>query len=225
MVVAAGALHREPLERVHHRREDVVAVEVAADFAVDRVFADVAERAFIPRPRREETQSRREFRLLGKQYIGGDLFLGELRKRCVRVERADEVVAVAPGVGPHAILIVAVRLGEMHEVHPLPGHAFAVVRRREQLVDEFLVGLRRGVVQERVDLRGRRRQADEVEVEPPNQRPLVCLRRRREPFLVQLRQHEPIDWILEFELGTRDFRNRGLLQGSKRPPDFIRLSV
>ena len=118
VIVAAGALHREAGEGVHHGRDDVVAVEVACNFAVNAVFANVAKRTFIPRPSREEPQSWNQLRLSGEQHIRRDLLFHEPPVRRVGVERGDEVIAVAPRVGPHAVLIVPVCLREVNRVHP-----------------------------------------------------------------------------------------------------------
>ena len=38
----------------------------------------------------------------------------------VAVERLDQIVAIRPGVGPDAVLVVAVGLGEVDKVHPVP---------------------------------------------------------------------------------------------------------
>ena len=95
------------------------------------------------------------------------------RRRAARVTKrsyglsalndADDVVAVAPGVGPDLVELVAVGVGVAGEVEPVPAPALAVVRRREQPVDHLLVGVGRLVVEERVDLLRRRRQAGQVE--------------------------------------------------------------
>ena len=88
---------------------------------------------------------------LGQQ-VAGELLDGELVERHVGVERLDHPVAVRPD-RPRAVLLVAVGVGVAGQVEPAPGPALAVVRRGEQPVDQLLVGVRRRVVDERVDLR------------------------------------------------------------------------
>ncbi len=79
----------------------------------------------------------------GEEHVAGDLLLHEPGVRLVRVERADDVVAVRPGVRPRLVLVVAVRLAVVDHVEPVPRPPLAVLRRREQLVDQLLVGVRR----------------------------------------------------------------------------------
>ena len=73
-------------------------------------------------------------------------------ERHVVVERADDPVAIRPGIGPRRVHLVAVALGEAHDVEPVPPPALAVCGRGEQPIDELLVGVRRRSRDERVDL-------------------------------------------------------------------------
>ena len=59
-------------------------------------------------------------------------------------------------VGPHLPLVVevqAVRVGVAGHVEPVAGHLLAEARRREVAIDHLLVGVRRRVGEERIDLR------------------------------------------------------------------------
>ncbi len=94
--------------------------------------------------------------------VAGELLADEAVVRLVVVERADDVVAVAPGARLGVVALVAVGLGEADEVEPVPAPLLAVARRGEQAVDEPFVGVGRRVGQERLDLGGRRRQAGQV---------------------------------------------------------------
>ena len=96
------------------------------------------------------------------QLVAGELLADEAVVGLVVVERADDVVAVAPGVGLGVVALVAVGLGEPDEVEPVPAPLLAVAGRVEQAVDQLLVGVGRRVVDEGVDLLGRRRQAGQV---------------------------------------------------------------
>ena len=89
------------------------------------------------------------------------------------------------------------RLGVAHQVEPVPGPAFAVVRRGEQPIDDLLVGAGRFVGQKGIDLGRRRRQADQVERHAAQQRALVGRRRRRQAGRFEPRQNESIDRRLD----------------------------
>ena len=69
-------------------------------------------------------------RRAGEEHVAGELLLDEPVVRLVGVERADDVVAVRPGVGPRLVLVVAVRLAVVDDVEPVPRPALAVVRAR-----------------------------------------------------------------------------------------------
>ncbi len=69
--------------------------------------------------------------LVRKQLIARQLFLHEAVERLVAVEGTHDVIAVAPGVGPHLVVLVPVALGVARDVEPVATPALAVVRRRE----------------------------------------------------------------------------------------------
>ena len=64
---------------------------------------------------------------LGEQ-VAGDVLGEEPVVGQVGVEGADDVVAVAPGVGDLVVELVAVRLGVADQIEPVPAPALAVVR-------------------------------------------------------------------------------------------------
>ena len=123
-----------------------------------------------------EALRRVEARLL--QQIAGDVFRDELVVGHVGVEGADDVIAVLVGVGDGVVELVAARLAVAHQVEPVPRPALAELRRRQQPIDHLLVGVRRLVLDEGVDLLRRRRQADQVEGHAAQQSALVGGRRR-----------------------------------------------
>src|SRR5690606_31658015 len=129
VIVAASTLHREAREIVERAGEHVVAIEIAGDLTVERVLTNVAERTFVPRTRREKAEGDRRLRIVWIQRVAGDLLADELAVGLIAVERGDQVVAIRPGVFANAILVVAMRLGEVSGIDPMPGPAFAVVRR------------------------------------------------------------------------------------------------
>ena len=91
------------------------------------------------------------------------------------------------------VAVVADGVGVAHEVEPVHRHALAVVLARQQPVDELLVGVGSLSFDERIDLRRRRRQAGQVEVQPADERDAVGLRRRRELLALQAGEDEAVD--------------------------------
>ena len=106
----------------------------------------------------------RASRVAGERLVAGELLEDEAVVRLVGVEGADDVVAVAPGVGPRFVELVAVGLGVAGEVEPVPAPALAVVRAR-RAAGRSPSRRRPGDLSfdERVDLLRRRRQAGQVE--------------------------------------------------------------
>ena len=97
-----------------------------------------------------------------RKHVARDLLDREPVEGHVRVEGVDHPVAVGPDRAA-VVLLVAVGVGVAREVEPVARPALAVVRRGEQAIDEPFVGVGTFVGQKRVDLRGRRRQAGQVE--------------------------------------------------------------
>src|SRR5262249_54643043 len=98
------------------------------------------------------------------QLVAGQLLRQEAVIRQVVVEGLDNVIAVAPGLWPWAIRReVAVRVGVAGDIEPVAPPALAVGGRGEQAIDKALVGVRALISEEVVALRGRWRQAEQVE--------------------------------------------------------------
>ena len=74
------------------------------------------------------------------------------------------------------IVVLAVGVGEAHEVQPVLCHVLAVLRPGKQAIDEALIGVVAVVTKEVANLDTRRRQTCEVKGHPSDQRPLVGLR-------------------------------------------------
>ena len=129
------------------------------------------------------------------QLVARKLLADETVVRHVSVERAHHVVAVAPHLRAELVALVAVRVRVAHHVQPQPRRALAVARRPEQLVHQPLVGVGRFVGDERAHFLWRRRQAEQIEVKPANQRAAVGLGREGEFFLGEFREQESVDGI------------------------------
>ena len=155
MVVAAGAADAQPEEDLAGDVGDVVE-------DVGPLPAHVALVVLVG-PQPEIAGGDPQLGIVGIELIAGELLGQEAVVGLVGVERADDVVAVAPGVGAEGVLAVAVRLGVADQVEPVPRPALAVTRRGQQAVDQPLVGIGRVVGQKRVDFLGGRRQPRQVE--------------------------------------------------------------
>ena len=117
------------------------------------------------------------------QLVAGELFGHEPVVRLVAVERVDHVVAIFPGVGAVVVVNVAGAVGIARHVEPMPPPTLAVVRRGEQAIHYLLPRVRRGIVDERLHLVGRRQQADHVEIDAADQRAAIGRRRGLESLL------------------------------------------
>ena len=105
------------------------------------------------------------------QQVAGDLLDGELIEGLVGVEGVDDIVAIGRG-GAFLVAVVADGVGIAHRIEPGHRHAFAEMGGGEQFVDDltdsglrvFRVGLLKCG-----HLRGRGRQAGDVEMETAQQ--------------------------------------------------------
>jgi hypothetical protein len=68
--------------------------------------------------------------------IGGELFADEAIVGHVAIEGTDDIVAVAPGMGPDGIVLETVAFREASEIQPVAAPAFAVVGRVEELSNQ-----------------------------------------------------------------------------------------
>ena len=92
--------------------------------------------------------------------------------------------------------------------------------RVEQPGHQRLIGLGRGVVDERLDELGVGRQAGQVEAQPAGERPAVGLGGRVQAVLLELRQHEAVDRVAD-PRRVLDLRQGRPLRGDQRPVRLI----
>ena len=191
VIVATRAGDRESEKGFRHHVE-------AAVHPVALVLPNVQRPAHLftekPETRAEDGFIRavgREARL--GQKVTGHVLGDELIVRHVRVEGADDIVAVLVGVRNKRIELVSARLGETHQVEPVPRPALAVLRRSEQAIHHLRESLRRRVVQKRPDLRRLRRQSNQIKIRAPQQRGLFRRRRGLEVLLLQFREQKAVD--------------------------------
>ena len=187
MIVAARAFGGEAEER---GAEGVHAVHDVGDailFLGDAAFLVLVVQAI--EGRGEPLLFRRV-----RQQVARELPRHELIEGQILVERLDDPVAIRPH-GAEAIRLIAVGVGETREVEPLGRHALAETRRGEQTIHDALVGVRRGVGEKFIQPLQRRRQAGEIKGHAAQPRFAVCLRRGREFFFFQAREHERVDGV------------------------------
>ena len=175
VIVAPRAVDGHAHEGRHRARDHVVAVEQPRLQLVDGPFAQLDVADEIPRPGGDEPGRDRASAIAGPEDVAGDLLADEPAERQVGVEGGDDIVAIGPGMVAPLVLVVAVRVAVMHHVEPVPAPSLAVVGTGEQAIDQRFVGVGIGVVDERLDFLGSRRQADQVEREAADQRAAIGL--------------------------------------------------
>ena len=121
------------------------------------------------------------------------MFDDELIVRKVGVEGPDHVVAVAIGVGDVVIEFVPGGLGEDDQVQPVPRPALAISGRREQPIDQRLIGDGRPIGHERRDLRRAGGETGQVERQTADQGPTIGLGGGGQSPGLERRQDEPVD--------------------------------
>jgi len=103
------------------------------DVLIARVLAE--------RPQAIEAASHQVLGTGRVHFVAGKLLFDENVVGLVRVEALHYVVAIAPGVRPVHVVLVAVGLGEAHHVQPVAAPLLAIVRGREQPVHHLLPGV------------------------------------------------------------------------------------
>ena len=178
VIVAAGTLDGGAGERVQRVADHLIAINMARHASVDFAFRYLHVPDEIPRAGGNEAEPQNAVRRVGKEGVAGNLFLHKPRVRFVFVERADDIVAVRPGVGPELVLVVSASVRVLHHIKPVPTPALAVARAGEQAIgqgcDRF-VAIGFGRLVECRNLRRRRRQAGEIKGHAPDQRAVVRL--------------------------------------------------
>ena len=211
VVVAAHAAHGKAEERAADDIDD--AVEIVREGLLEIRHLVVPHAESID-PRRDEAVEVAVLELVARELLEHEAVVGH-----VLVERLDHPVAVLPRPALDAVALEAVGLGVAHQVEPVPSPLLAVVRARKQTIEkrrprEVGVGVPRG--QERLDLRGRRRQAGQVEVRAAKERKRIGFWRRIESDLLELREDEVVD-LVAAPLGVPHHRRLRLREIAERP--------
>ena len=158
MVVAARAVDGDAHGRGDHLRDHVIEVARAGrPFEYVAFGLHLAHK--IPRTRGEESRGDEGMRAVWGEGVAGDLLADELVVGLVRVERLNDVVAVAPRIGAELVPLKAVGVRIVGDVEPVARPAFTEMGRGEEFVDQPFVGLWVGVVAEMLNPFRCRRQA------------------------------------------------------------------
>ena len=128
-----------------------------------------------------------------REEIAGHLFSDELVVRQVGVERADQVIAVPPGVRDRIIAFVTEGLGVAHQVQPMTGPAFAEPWRGEQTIHDLGESILGIVLAKCLHFPGRRREPGDVEGGAADQRSFVRRRSGRDALRFQPGENEMVD--------------------------------
>src|SRR5207253_7034788 len=75
-------------------------------------------------------------RIVGGKLIAGDLPANKLVVRQIVIQRLDDKVAVLVGKRPIGIALLAVAVGIARHIEPVSAPTLAVMRRRQQTIDQ-----------------------------------------------------------------------------------------
>ncbi len=78
------------------------------------------------------------FKHVARHVLGHELVIGK-----IIIERSDEIVAIAKGVGGVVIKLVPPALGVAKEIHPVTSPFLAKLRGCQQAIDDFFIGIGR----------------------------------------------------------------------------------
>ena len=156
--------------------------------------------------------------VIGTQFVAGQHPLQHFIIAAIVVERPDDPIAPMP----HMLLTIAKLSAESPpiaispDVHPMPRPTLAMTWIVEQAIDSVLIPLRVDVVFKCSDLCGRRRNADQVEMQATQQDGSRCFGLRLEAMLLVRLSNEGIDRIA-YPCSIVDDGHIGAHHGLKRP--------
>ena len=187
VVVAAGALERQPQEggagRVHQVFEPLVAI------------LEVVVGLIVPGAHPQKPCGDHRLLIGVGHFVTSELTGHKPVEGHVAVERLHHPVAIPPGPWLLGIPLVAVGLGVAGDVEPVTGLPLTKMGRGEQTIHLPLVGIRRAVGPEGLELGRGGGQADQIKGEPPQERAAVGLRGGRKASCGQPRVDEAVDRI------------------------------
>src|SRR6185503_4155736 len=110
----------------------------------------------------------------------------------------------------------AMRVPVMDDIKPVAGPAFAIMRRRKELVDQMFVSLWIRISDKTLDLFRSRRKTQQIKIDTANECAAVCAGRWGDVFGFEFCNNKAIDGILAGF--TFDFGNRRTNRTLERPP-------
>ena len=182
VVVALRALNGDPEDPLPDRVHTVEhgfhpeLLRVDSTFLVDHRVAQKAGG--------DDLVLRRSGQEVARNLLDDELVVGQ-----VAIQSADHPIAIEPDLAL-LVLLESVGVGIARRIQPVPPPAFAVMRRSEESLHLLLVGVPAPVGKEGIDLRGRRRESDQVQAQPAEQRRAVRLGRGGQALFLQPGQNE-----------------------------------
>src|SRR5262249_45924115 len=118
------------------------------------------------------------------QQVAGQLLDGELIVWHVAIEGINYPITPAPHESL-TVHLVTVAVGVSCRLQPRKRHTFTVARRIEQSIHNLLIGVRRRILEKRIDVNRRWWQPRQVQRDAPNQRRPVGLWRGRQSLSLE----------------------------------------
>ena len=157
------------------------------------------------------------------ELIAGNLLPDEEVVRLVAVERVDDIVAVTPRVRHVGVALITGGVGVAREIEPVAPPAFAVVRIVKQPIDQAPVSQRVAIVDEGIGDIRRRRDTEQIKIQPADECPALGQRRRLDALGLEFGEDESVNRVAD-PVGLRDHRRRHLDKRRKRPmPALLRI--
>ena len=173
MVVALRALDGDRAESIHGGGDHVIAVEMTRDLAIAFRFGDFGVTDEIPWPGCDEPGGDHTIWRGRPEDIARNLFLHKLCVGFILIEGPDDIVTVGPGIQAELVLVVSMGLAEVDHIEPMTCPTFAITRRVQELLHQFLVGIGIWIVDEFFDLIGCGGKPDNIEIKPSDEHAAV----------------------------------------------------
>ena len=83
--------------------------------------------------------------VVGGQFVARNLLFLETVVRLVRIERPNDIVAIAPGIWPHLVALKALAVRVPRQIQPMARPPLPIPRTCQQPIHNLLERARRGV--------------------------------------------------------------------------------
>ena len=160
--MAAGTVDGHAARGRHHLREHVIEI-IGPGLAPQDGALRLHLPDEVPGTGHEKATGHHRCRVIRRNHVAGHLLPQERVVWLVGIEGVDHPVAVAPRMGAELIALVAMAVGVVGDIEPVPRPPFPVGRRRQEAIDEPLESIGGSISLEGGHLVRRRREADEIE--------------------------------------------------------------